>query len=182
MGIPLPGTDVMIVDENKKPVAQGERGELIAKGIQVMLGYWQRPEETKKTISDDGWLTTGDIATMDEDGYFRIVDRKKDMIIVSGFNVYPTEVEEALTQHPNVLEAAVIGVPDSQTGEAVRAYLVFKDNVTSLDELRHHCKESLTAYKIPRQIEVRKELPKSPVGKILRKDLRAEYLAQHKQA
>jgi long-chain acyl-CoA synthetase len=136
-----------------------------------MLGYWQRPEETARTIRD-GWLFTGDVAEMDEDGYFRIVDRKKDMVLVSGFNVYPNEVEECLARHPGVQEVGVIGVPDDRTGEAVKAFVVKKDPGLTEEALVAHCRESLAPYKVPKQIEFRTELPKTPIGKILRKDLR----------
>ncbi len=160
------------VDDAGAVVPIGEPGELMVKGPQVMLGYWQRPEETAKVIESDGWLHTGDIAAMDEDGYFRIVDRKKDMILVSGFNVYPNEVEEVLTKHPGIAEAAVIGMPDERSGEAVQAFIVKRDPALTADEVLRHAREHLTAYKVPRQVEFRDDLPKSPVGKILRKDLR----------
>ncbi|HEX2094444.1 MAG TPA: AMP-binding protein [Longimicrobiaceae bacterium] len=173
IGIPVPSTEVQCVDENGSPVPVGEPGELATRGPQVMLGYWQRPDETAKVIVD-GWLRTGDVAVMDEDGYFRIVDRKKDMILVSGFNVYPNEVEECLARHPGVQEVGVIGVPDERTGEAVKAFVVRKDEGLTEEELVRHCRESLASYKVPKQIEFRAELPKTPVGKILRKDLRVE--------
>lgn len=180
IGIPVPGTDVLLVDADGKPVAEGEPGELIVKGPQVMRGYWQRPEETAKAVQA-GWFFTGDVAVMDEAGFFRIVDRKKDLVIVSGFNVYPNEVEDALAKMEAVLEAAVIGVPDPRTGEAVRAYVVknpdFKGKITR-DDVIAHCRTLLTDYKLPRQVIFRDELPKSPVGKILRKDLRAEAVAE----
>jgi len=174
IGIPAPGTEVRLVDERGVPVALGEPGELIVRGPQVMRGYWNRPDETAKTLRD-GWLYTGDVAVMDRDGYFRIVDRKKDMILVSGFNVYPNEVEDAIAQMDEVLEAAVIGVPDARTGEAVRAYIVpLQDGLTE-EAVRAHCRRLLTDYKVPKVIEFRRELPKTPVGKILRKQLRAEF-------
>ncbi|HEY0023574.1 MAG TPA: AMP-binding protein [Longimicrobium sp.] len=172
IGIPLPSTWVRCVDESGVDVPLGQPGELICKGDQVMLGYWQRPEETAKVLRD-GWLFTGDVALMDEDGYFKIVDRKKDMILVSGFNVYPNEVEEVAAGHPGVLEVAVIGVPDEHSGEAVKAFVVKKDAALTEEALIKHCRESLAAYKVPRQVEFRSELPKSPIGKIIRKDLRA---------
>jgi long-chain acyl-CoA synthetase len=172
IGVPLPSTDVKCVDESGATVPVGEPGELLVKGPQVMPGYWQRPEETAKVMTEDGWLRTGDIATMDEDGYFKIVDRKKDMILVSGFNVYPNEVEEVLTKHPGIAEAAVIGIPDERTGEAVQAFIVKRDPSLTADEVVRHAREHLTAYKVPRTVEFRDELPKSAVGKILRKDLR----------
>ena len=181
IGIPFASTYVRIVDENGNAVPVGEQGELIVKGPQVMAGYWQRPEETAQALKD-GWLYTGDIARMDEDGFFYIVDRKKDMVLVSGFNVYPTEVEDVLVKHPGVLEAGVIGVPDPATGEAVRAYVVKKDPALTEEELREHCRKYLTAYKIPKKIIFRNELPKTPIGKVLRKDLRAEALREMGQA
>lgn len=171
IGIPMPSTDVRCVDESGVPLAQGEPGELVTQGPQVMLGYWRRPEETARTIRD-GWLFTGDVAVMDEDGYFRIVDRKKDMVLVSGFNVYPNEVEECLARHPGVQEVGVVGVPDERTGEAVKAFVVKKDSSLTEETLVAHCRESLAPYKIPKQIEFRTDLPKTPIGKILRKDLR----------
>jgi long-chain acyl-CoA synthetase len=174
IGIPVPGTEVRLVDDGGNPVAAGEPGELIVRGPQVMAGYWQRTDETARTLKD-GWLYTGDIATMDPDGFFRIVDRKKDMILVSGFNVYPNEVEDVIAQHDAVLEVAVIGVPDERSGESVRAYVVPQADGLTEDQIRAHCKRFLTDYKIPRSVEFRKELPKTPIGKILRKDLKAEY-------
>ncbi|MEL6959157.1 MAG: AMP-binding protein [Pseudomonadota bacterium] len=177
IGIPVPSTDIVLLDDDGKPVPQGERGELAAKGPQVMKGYWKKPEETAKVMAGEYFLT-GDIAVMDEDGYFRIVDRKKDMVVVSGFNVYPNEVEDVVAAHPGVLEAAVIGVPDGATGEAVKLFVVLSDKALTKDALRAYCKEHLTAYKVPKLVEVREELPKSNVGKILRKDLRAEELSK----
>ncbi len=174
IGIPVPGTEVRLVDEAGQPVAPGEPGELIVRGPQVMAGYWKRPEETALTIRD-GWLYTGDIAVMDADGYFKIVDRKKDMVLVSGFNVYPNEVEEVIAQMDEVLEVGVIGVPDAKSGEALRAYVVPLTGGLTEEAVRAHCKEHLTEYKVPKAIEIRRELPKTPVGKILRKELRAEY-------
>lgn len=173
IGVPLPSTDVRLVDESGAPVAVGEPGELCVKGPQVMPGYWQRPDETAKVIDADGWLRTGDIATMDEDGYFRIVDRKKDMVLVSGFNVYPNEVEEVIARHPGVAEVGVIGVPDEKTGEAVYAVVVKRDPALTAEDVIRHAREQLTAYKVPRHVEFRDELPKTPVGKILRKDIRS---------
>ena len=176
IGIPVPGTEVQCFGEDGQEVSHGEPGEIAAKGPQIMAGYWRRPDETAAVMKDD-WFLTGDIGIRDEDGYFRIVDRKKDMIIVSGFNVYPNEVEDCLAAHSGVLEAAVIGVPNEATGEAVRAHVVLQDQ--SLDEtaLRTYCKEHLTAYKVPKQIVAVESLPKSNVGKILRKDVRASVLA-----
>ncbi|MGE3275299.1 MAG: AMP-binding protein [Vicinamibacterales bacterium] len=175
IGVPLPGTDVRIIDADGLQVPVGQPGELLIKGPQVMTGYWHRPDETARVLRD-GWLHTGDIAVMDEDGYLKIVDRKKDMILVSGFNVYPNEVEAAITEHPGVAEAAVIGIPDEQTGEAVYAYVVRRDESVTEDVLRQHCRKTLTGYKIPKHVIFRDELPKSPVGKILRKDLRKAAL------
>ena len=176
IGIPVPETEVRLVDEQGRCVPPGQPGELIARGPQVMRGYWRRPDETAHTLRE-GWLYTGDIAVMDDEGYFRIVDRKKDVIIVSGFNVYPNEVEDAIAQLDEVLEVAVIGVPDEHSGEAVRAYVVAADAALTEDTVRAHCRTLLTDYKVPRRVEFRTELPKSPIGKILRKDLRAQ-LAQ----
>jgi long-chain acyl-CoA synthetase len=172
IGIPVPSTELRLVDDAGAPVGAGEPGEIAARGPQIMLGYWERPEETAQTLVD-GWLHTGDIGTMDEEGYFRIVDRKKDMILVSGFNVYPNEVEEVITRHDGVQEAAVIGVPDEKMGEAVRAYVVPQDPDVTEEEIVRHCREHLASYKVPRGVEFRDELPKSLIGKILRKDLRA---------
>ncbi|HEX8906560.1 MAG TPA: AMP-binding protein, partial [Longimicrobiaceae bacterium] len=224
IGVPLPSTDLKLVDETGAPVAEGQPGELLVKGPQVMPGYWnrpdetskvmdedgwlhtgdiatmdadgylrivdrkkdmilvrgpqvmpgywQRPDETGKVMDEDGWLHTGDIATMDADGYVRIVDRKKDMILVSGFNVYPNEIEDVIAQLPEVAEVGVIGVPDERTGEAVKAVVVKKNPALTADDIIRHCREQLTSYKVPKQVEFRSELPKSNVGKILRKDLR----------
>ncbi len=176
IGVPVLGTDAMIVNEKGEPVAPGESGELIVKGPQIMAGYWQRPEETAATVRD-GWLWTGDIAKMDDDGYFFIVDRKKDMILVSGFNVYPNEIEGVIASHPKVLEAAVIGLPDTTSGESVYAYVVPKDSSLTVEEVRTLCRDQLTGYKRPRHIELRDSLPKSNVGKILRRELRDEAMA-----
>ncbi|WP_395174374.1 AMP-binding protein [Roseibium alexandrii] len=175
IGIPLPSTLLRCVDDDGNPVPQGERGEIAAKGPQVMSGYWNKPEETA-IVMRDGWFLTGDIGVMEPDGYFYIVDRKKDMIVVSGFNVYPNEIEDCLALHPGIFEAAVIGVPDDTTGEAVKAYVVLNDKSLTKEAIRAHCKEHLTAYKVPKRVEIRDDLPKSNVGKILRKDLRAEDL------
>lgn len=180
IGVPVPGTDIALVDDNADPVDDGQPGELLVKGPQVMLGYWNRPEDTAKTVQN-GWLFTGDVATMDEDGYLRIVDRKKDMVLVSGFNVYPNEVEDCLAKLPTVLEAAVVGVPDPNSGEAVRAYIVRNpdqpDDLSKQDVIAH-CRKYLAAYKVPKSVIIRDELPKSPIGKILRKDLKAEVRAE----
>lgn len=173
IGVPLPGTDVRIVDDQGRDVARGEAGELLVRGPQVMPGYWQRPDETARALRD-GWFYTGDIARMDEDGYVFIVDRKKDMILVSGFNVYPNEVEAVIASHPGVQDCAVVGVPDEDTGEWVVAYVIRKDRGLTVEAIRDHCRESLTAYKVPKLVIFRDELPKSPVGKVLRKDLRED--------
>lgn len=177
IGVPVPSTDLRCVDEDGADVPQGEPGELIAKGPQIMLGYWRRPDETAQAIQN-GWLLTGDVGVMDADGYFRIVDRKKDMILVSGFNVYPNEIEDIIAAHPDVVEVAVIGVPDGAAGEAVKAFVVSRDTALTKDALRAYCKDHLTGYKVPKFVEFRDELPKSNVGKILRKDLRAQEKAK----
>ncbi len=180
IGIPVPGTDVRLVDDEGHIVPQGMPGELIVRGPQTMLGYWRRPEETSMVIKD-GWLYTGDVAVMDAQGFFKIVDRKKDLVLVSGFNVYPNEIEDALAKLDAVLEAAVVGIPDSNSGEAVRAYVVKNPDYhgeLSQEAVLAHCKTLLTDYKIPKSIVFRDELPKSPVGKILRKDLKAEVKAE----
>jgi long-chain acyl-CoA synthetase len=176
IGIPVPSTEVKCVDENGKEVAVGESGEIIARGPQIMLGYWQRPEETAASIKD-GWLHTGDIAQMDADGYFTIVDRLKDMILVNGFNVYPNEIEEQIAAVPGVLEVGVIGVPDEKTGERVQAYVMASLPAPSKEEILAHCRTNLTAYKIPKEIIFVDELPKSPIGKILRRTLRADAIS-----
>ena len=174
IGFPFPSTDVKLIDDDGKEVAFGEPGELCVKGPQVMSGYWQRPEETAK-VMDGEWLKTGDIAIVDKDGFFKIVDRKKDMILVSGFNVYPNEVEDVIASHPAVLEVAAIGVPDEHSGEIVKIFVVKKSDVTG-DDLIAFSRKKLTGYKVPKKVEFRTELPKSNVGKILRKDLRKEEL------
>jgi len=180
IGIPAPMTEIRLLDDNGVEVAAGQPGELVLRGPQVMQGYWQRPEATAEVLKD-GWLYTGDVAVMDEKGTFRIVDRKKDMILVSGFNVYPNEIEDALSRHDKVMEAAVIGVPDAKSGEAVRAYVVKRDDSCTAEELMAHCRTLLTGYKLPSRIEFRDELPKTNVGKILRRDLRTEVLDSLKQ-
>jgi long-chain acyl-CoA synthetase len=170
IGMPLPNTQVKLVDEDGHEVGLGEPGELCCKGPQVMKGYWERPEETAKVLKD-GWLHTGDVAVMQDDGFFKIVDRMKDMILVSGFNVYPNEIEDVMAKHPAVHEVAAVGVADEKSGEAVKIFVVKKGDVTE-DQLRDFAKESLTAYKVPRYVEFREELPKTNVGKILRRELR----------
>jgi long-chain acyl-CoA synthetase len=177
IGIPVPMTDIKLVDDDGNPVPIGEPGELCVQGPQVMQGYWQRPDETAKTIKD-GWLYTGDVAIMDARGTFKIVDRKKDLILVSGFNVYPNEIEDVISRHDGVLEAAVIGVPNEKTGEEVQAYIVKRDPFLNESDIREHCKEHLTGYKRPAKIFFRDELPKTAVGKILRRELRQEVMDQ----
>lgn len=172
IGLPIPSTECSIQDDDGNPLSFGEAGELCIRGPQVMKGYWNQPGETQGVLSPHGWLRTGDIATMDERGYLRIVDRKKDIIIVSGFNVYPNEVESVVMAHPGVLEVAAIGVSDPKTGEAVKLVVVKKDPALTEEDLRKYCKENLSRYKIPRYIEFLKELPKSNVGKVLRRELR----------
>ena len=174
IGLPISSTMVSIRDDDGKELKLGEAGELCIHGPQVMKGYWNRPEETAQVIMADGFLRTGDIAVMDESGFVRIVDRKKDMILVSGFNVYPNEIEDVLALHPGVLESAAVGVPDPKTGEAVKIYVVKKSPDLTEDSLLEHCRANLTAYKVPRHIAFRNELPKTNVGKILRRQLRDE--------
>lgn len=171
IGIPLPSTDCKIVDEDGNEVPMGEPGELLVKGPQVMAGYLGRPEDTDKAIQD-GWFATGDMATVDEHGFFRIVDRKKDMILVSGFNVYPNEIEDVVASHPKVLEVAAVGVANESSGEVVKIVVVKKDQSLAEKELIDFCRENLTAYKVPKLVEFRDELPKTNVGKILRRELR----------
>ena len=172
IGIPMPATDIKILDDDGNEVAMGEPGEICAKGPQVMVGYWKRPDETQKVTTEDGYFRTGDIGFMDEKGFVKIVDRKKDMILVSGFNVYPNEVEDVITAHPKVIECGVIGVPDDHSGEVVKVFVVKKDPSLTTEEVRAWAKENLTGYKRPKYIEFISELPKSNVGKILRKELR----------
>jgi len=172
VGIPVPSTDVRIVNDEGIEQPVGERGEIQVKGPQIMKGYYNRPEATAETITPEGWLNTGDIGIMDENGYFRIVDRKKDMILVSGFNVYPNEIEDVIAMHPKVLEVAAIGIPDEKSGEVVKVFIVKSDKSLTQDEIIAHCRENLTGYKIPKQVEFKDDLPKSNVGKILRRELR----------
>jgi len=173
IGVPVPGTDVKFVDAEGQELPFGQVGEIWIKGPQVMQGYWQRPDETARSLHD-GWLATGDIAVMDDEGYIKIVDRKKDMILVSGFNVYPNEVEAAIAEHPGVVDTAVVGVPDDETGEIVVAFVVTQDPQLTEAAVREHCRKTLTNYKVPRLVVFRADLPKSNVGKVLRKDLRDE--------
>ncbi|MEO8858874.1 MAG: long-chain-fatty-acid--CoA ligase [Burkholderiaceae bacterium] len=172
IGMPLPSTWVKLIDDDGRDVAPGQAGEIAIKGPQVMDGYWQRPDETAKVMTPDGYFKSGDIGTMDERGYFKIIDRKKDMVLVSGFNVYPNEVEDVVAKMPGVMECAVVGVPDEKTGEAVKLVIVRKDPALTEAQVRAFCKENLTGYKRPKVIEFRAELPKTPVGKILRRALR----------
>ncbi len=172
IGLPIPSTDACVKDDNGVTLAPGDVGELCIRGPQVMKGYWQRPEETAKAIDADGWLHTGDMARMDEHGFFYIVDRKKDMILVSGFNVYPNEVEDVIAMMPGVLEVAAVGVPDEKSGEIVKVVIVKKDPNLTAEMVKEHARANLTGYKHPRIVEFRKELPKTNVGKILRRELR----------
>ncbi|MCW5660972.1 MAG: long-chain-fatty-acid--CoA ligase [Burkholderiaceae bacterium] len=172
IGLPMPNTEIALLDDDGKEVPLGTPGEIAIRGPQVMAGYWQRPDETAKVMTADGFFRTGDIGVVDERGYFRIVDRKKDMILVSGFNVYPNEVEDVLTQMPGVLEAAAVGVSDAKTGEAVKVVIVKRDPGLSEADVRAYCEANLTGYKRPKVVEFRKDLPKTPVGKILRRELR----------
>jgi long-chain acyl-CoA synthetase len=172
IGVPLPSTDIAILDDDGVPVALGVAGEIAIRGPQVMAGYWQRPDETAKVMTADGYFKSGDVGIMDERGFVRIVDRKKDMILVSGFNVYPSEIENVVAGHPGVLECACIGVPDDNSGEAVKLFVVRKDPALTSEQLMEFCRENFTAYKKPKYIEFRTELPKSNVGKILRRELR----------
>jgi long-chain acyl-CoA synthetase len=172
IGLPLPSTEIAIRDDEGLDVALGQPGEICIRGPQVMAGYWKRQEETDKVMTADGYFKTGDVGVMDERGYVKIVDRKKDMVLVSGFNVYPNEVEDVAVQHPGVLEAAVVGVPDEHSGEAVKLFVVKRDPALTVAELSEFCKKQLTGYKRPKYIEFRDDLPKSNVGKILRRELR----------
>jgi len=178
IGLPIPSTEVQILDDDGNPLPLGQTGEIAIRGPQVMAGYWNRPEETAKSMTADGFFKTGDVGLMNEQGFTRIVDRKKDMIIVSGFNVYPNEVEEVVASHPGVLEVACIGVPDKNSGEAVKLFVVRKDPNLTAEQLLEFCKHELTAYKKPKYIEFRDELPKTNVGKILRRQLRDEKPAE----
>ncbi|MDB5853389.1 MAG: long-chain fatty acid--CoA ligase [Herminiimonas sp.] len=177
IGLPVPSTDIAILDDNGNPIPLGQPGEIAIRGPQVMAGYWNRPDETAKVMTPDGFFKSGDIGIMDERGYVRIVDRKKDMILVSGFNVYPNEVEGVVAAHPGVLECACVGVPDENAGEAVKLFVVRKDPSLTADQLMQYCREQLTGYKRPKYIEFRSDLPKTNVGKILRRELRDEKKA-----
>jgi long-chain acyl-CoA synthetase len=183
IGLPLPDTDCRIVDLDMgvSEMPRGEVGELLVRGPQVMSSYWKMPEETVQALRD-GWLFTGDIARMDDDGYFYIVDRKKDMIIAGGYNVYPREIDEVLYEHPRVLDAVTIGIPDPYRGETVKAFVVLKSGEwASEEEIIRFCKERLAAYKVPKSIEFRESLPKSMVGKVFRKELRMESLRRYEE-
>ena len=179
-GLPLPSTAIKFIGADGQEVAPGEPGELCAHGPQVMKGYWRRPKATAEVLSEDGWLKTGDIAVMQDDGFIKIVDRIKDMILVSGFNVYPNEIENEVSMHPAVSNCACIGVPDEKTGEAPRLYVVPENSSVKAEDIISWCRERMAAYKVPKQIVFRKELPMTPVGKVLRKELRAEALKERK--
>ncbi len=172
IGLPMPSTDVAIRDDDGNDLALGEVGEICVRGPQVMTGYWNRPDETKRAIMPDGFFRTGDMGFMDERGYTKIVDRKKDMILVSGFNVYPNEIEEVAAGHPGIVESAAIGIPNEHSGEVVKLFVVRSDLNLTEDEVKAYCAERLTNYKRPREVEFRESLPKSNVGKILRRELR----------
>jgi long-chain acyl-CoA synthetase len=182
IGLPVPSTDIAILDDDGNPVPLGQPGEIAIRGPQVMAGYWNRPDETAKVMTADGFFKSGDIGTMDERGYVKIVDRKKDMILVSGFNVYPNELEGVIAGHPGVLECAVVGVPDEHSGEAVKVFVVRRDPNLTEAALMDYCKQQFTGYKKPKYIEFRDELPKTNVGKILRRALRDEQQTTQKQA
>jgi long-chain acyl-CoA synthetase len=181
IGMPVPNTNCKVIDDDGNDLPLGEAGELCVKGPQVMKGYWQRPEATAETMTKDGWLKTGDVAVIGDDGYMKIVDRKKDMIIVSGFNVYPNEVEDIIVSHPDIIEAAAIGIPDVKSSEAVKVFAVRSDPSLTEKDVIDYARQNLTGYKVPRYIEFRDELPKTNVGKILRRELRDEELKNHPQ-
>lgn len=181
IGVPLPGTDIKLCDEHETEVPLGKEGEIWVRGPQVTQGYWRQSDETQRTITPDGWLRTGDIGVLDERGYLRITDRKKDMILVSGFNVYPNEVEGVIAEIPGVLECAVIGVPSEITGEAVKAFIVRQDPDLTAETVTAFCRERLTNYKSPKIVEFRSELPKNPIGKVLRRELRVAVAAQQQE-
>lgn len=181
IGLPIPSTDVEIKDDDSKTVPIGEVGEICIRGPQVMKGYWMRPDETEKVMTTDHFFRTGDLGYMTPEGYVKIVDRKKDMILVSGFNVYPNELEDVICQNPKVLECAAVGIPDEKSGEAIKIFVVKRDDSLTKEELIEYCRKNMTSYKVPRLVEFRTELPKTNVGKILRKDLRAEALKEHQK-
>ena len=174
IGLPISSTEITLRDDAGKDVPLGQPGEICIRGPQVMAGYWNRPDETAKVMTADGFFMSGDIGVMDERGFVKIVDRKKDMILVSGFNVYPNEIEGVVAMHPGVLECAAVGVPDPKSGEAVKLFVVKKDPALTADDVLRHCREHLTGYKMPREVEFRADLPKTNVGKILRRELRDE--------
>jgi long-chain acyl-CoA synthetase len=174
IGLPISSTEITLRDDAGNDVPLGQPGEICIRGPQVMAGYWQHPAETAKVMTADGFFMSGDVGVMDERGFVRIVDRKKDMILVSGFNVYPNEIEGVVAMHPGVLECAAVGVPDSKSGEAVKLFVVKKDAAVTAEDILKHCRDHLTGYKCPREVEFRKELPKTNVGKILRRELRDE--------
>jgi long-chain acyl-CoA synthetase len=174
VGLPIPSTEVAIRDDDGNELPLGETGELTVRGPQVMRGYWRNPEETAVVLSEDGWLRTGDMATIDAEGYVRLVDRKKDMILVSGFNVYPNEIEDVVAAMPGVREVAAIGAPDEHSGEVVKLVIVKRDPGLTVEQVKAYCRDKLTGYKHPKYVEFRDELPKSNVGKILRRALREE--------
>ena len=178
IGLPVPSTDIEIRSPDGQPLGFNEPGELFIKGPQVMKGYWRRPDETAKVLGADGFLATGDMAVISEDGFIKLVDRKKDMILVSGFNVYPNEIEDVVASMPRVLEVACIGVPSEKSGEIVKIFVVRKDPALTEKDVLDYCRENLTAYKVPKQVEFRDELPKTNVGKILRRALRDEETAR----
>jgi len=182
IGLPFPNTEIAILDDAEQPVPLGQAGEIAIRGPQVMAGYWNRPDETEKVMTPDGFFKSGDIGIMDERGYIRIVDRKKDMILVSGFNVYPNEIESVIATHPGVVECAAVGVPDERAGEAVKVFVVRKDPSLTAEQLMEFCKQNFTGYKKPKYIEFRDELPKTNVGKILRRELRDAAQAAAKPA
>jgi len=174
IGLPVPSTDISIRDDDGREVPQGDAGEICIRGPQVMAGYWNQPEATAASMTSDGFFKSGDLGIMDDQGYVRLVDRKKDMLKVSGFNVYPNEIEAVVSAHPGVLECAAIGIPDEHSGEAVKLFVVKKDPALTEEALRKYCHDNFTGYKRPRVIEFRTELPKTNVGKILRRALRDE--------
>jgi long-chain acyl-CoA synthetase len=177
IGLPFPNTEIAILDDAGQPVPLGQPGEIAIRGPQVMAGYWNRPDETAKVMTPDGFFKSGDVGVMDERGYIRIVDRKKDMILVSGFNVYPNEIEQVITTHPGVIECAAVGVPDEKSGEAVKVFIVRKDPALTVEQIQDFCRDNLTGYKKPKYVEFRDELPKTNVGKILRRELRDAAVA-----
>ncbi len=181
-GMPLPSTQIKFIDAEGEVVPQGEPGELCARGPQVMNGYWRRADETAKVLNDEGWLKTGDVALLEDDGFIKIVDRIKDMILVSGFNVYPNEIENVVAGHPSVINCACIGVPDEKTGEAPRLYVIPINTSLREDDVINWCRERMAAYKVPKQVVFRKELPVTPVGKVLRKELKAEFRREQKDS